>query len=127
MTVVRYIIAVAGLVAQVLFFVGLVFLLVDLNNLKYVMTPEMQEDSSLLVPYLRETLVSYYPVYGIGFIGAVVCYVVLYKKLIDRTWFVKSTRLLAWLWLPFVPVGTLVGIVLLGASKEAIEASTDTP
>ncbi len=85
----------------------------------------MEEDSSLLIPYIRETFVSYQPLLGVGVIGAIVSYVIYVKKIFRASWYLKGTRVVGWLWLPFVPIGTIIGIVLLGARKAAIESQSD--
>lgn len=100
-------------------------MLLDLFSLMNVMTPEMEEDSSLLVPYIRETLDSYRPALGIGVIGAVVSYIVYLKSDFRAAWYLRGTRILGWLWLPFIPIGTLIGIVLLGARRSAIESAAE--
>ena len=104
-----------------MFFLGLPFLVADLVGLRYVITPEMEQDSSLLVPFIRETIVSYQPLVGIGVIGAIVTYIVYYKYEYDAPWFLTATRVLGWLWMPFIPIGTLIGIVLLGARRSALD------
>ena len=100
-------------------------MLVDMFSLVYVMTPEMEEDTSLLIPYIRETVDSYRPALGVGVIGAVVSYIIYLKSDFRAPWYLKGTRTLGWLWLPFIPIGTLIGIVLLGARKSAIETAAD--
>ncbi|MGI9225459.1 MAG: hypothetical protein ACR2QX_13330 [Woeseiaceae bacterium] len=122
---IKSIIAAASLIAQATFFVGFVFLLVDLFNLTNIITPDMEEDSSLLVPYILETIASYQPLLGIGVIGAIVSYVIYFKKILRAPWYLTGTRVVGWLWLPVVPIGTVIGIVLLGARKAAIETRSD--
>jgi hypothetical protein len=117
-TRIRTVIAAASLIAQGVFFFGSVFLLADLFSLVNIITPKMEEDPSLLVPYIRETLVSYEPLIGIGVVGAIVTYAIYFNKACRARWFVKGTRVLGWLWLPFIPIGTVIGIVLLGASGD---------
>jgi hypothetical protein len=117
--------AAASLVAQAVFFVGFAWMLVDMFSLVNVMTPEMERDSSLLIPYIRETADSYRPALGIGVLGAIASYIIYFKSDFRKSWYLKGTRILGWLWLPFIPIGTLIGIVLLGARRSAIEAAAD--
>jgi hypothetical protein len=122
---IKSLIAAASLVAQVVYFVGFGWMLVDMFSLVNVVTPEMEEDSRLLVPYIRETFDSYRPALGIGIIGAVVSYMIYLKSDFRASWYLNGTRILGWLWLPFIPIGTLIGAVLLGARKSAIESAAE--
>ena len=115
-----------SLAAQLVFFLGLGFLVFDLASLVNIVTPEMHQDSSLLTPYIRETFESYGPTVGVGVLGAIATYVVYYKTTFRALWFLRGTRVLGWLWLPFIPVGTFIGIVLLGARRDAVESQSDT-
>lgn len=124
-TTIKPIVAALSLIAQAVFFIGYVFLLADLYGLTYIITPAMEEDPSLLAPYIRETIVSYQSVIGIGIVGAIVAVVIYQRKIYSADWFLAGTRVAGWLWLPFVPVGTIIGIVLLGARREAIEFRED--
>ena len=119
MNVARTILALASLTAEVLFFVGLVFLASDLWSLHYVVTPAMEDDPLLLTPYIEETVASYGPVYGIGLIGAIANFVLVSRAGFHARWFLKATRFIAWLWMPLLPIGTLIGVVLLGSAREA--------
>ena len=121
----KSLIAAASLIAQAVFFAGFGWMLVDMISLLNIVTPEMEEDSSLLVPYIRETLDSYHPFLGIGVIGAIASYVIYFKSDFRASWYLKGTRILGWLWLPFIPIGTLIGIVLLGARRSAIESTAE--
>lgn len=94
-------------------------------SLVNVVTPEMEQDSSLLVPYIRETFESYWPALGVGVIGAVVSCIVCLKSDFRASWYLRGTHILGWLWLPFIPIGTLIGIVLLGARKSALESTEE--
>ena len=123
--IIKSLIAAASLIAQVVFFIGFGWMLVDMYSLVHVMTPAMEEDSSLLVPYIRETFDSYRRVLGIGIVGAVVSYLIYLKSDFRASWYLKGTRILGWLWLPLIPIGTLIGVVLLGARKAAIEPVAD--
>ena len=94
-------------------------------SLVNVITPEIEKDSSLLLPYIRETAASYRPALGIGIIGSIVSLFVYLKTDFRAPWYLKGTQIIGWLWLPLVPVGTLIGIVLLGARKSALESAEE--
>lgn len=121
----RSLLAAASLIAQVVFFVGFAWMVVDIFSLVNVMTPEMKEDTSLLVPYIRETLYSYLSVLGVGIIGVTASCIIYLKSNFRASWYLKGTRILGWLWLLLLPVGTLLGLVLLGARKSAIQSAVD--
>ncbi len=114
------------LAAQGLFFVGFGFLLADLASLVNIITPEMEQDSTLLTPYIAETFKSYLPLLGVGIIGAVTDFILLSKVKYWASWFLKESRVIGWLWLLFVPIGTIIGVVLLGARREAIKTLAAT-
>ena len=116
--------AAASLAAQAVFFVGLAFATYDVISVVRVFGPQV-EDASMLVPYLRETLDSYQPTLASGIVGAIVGYAVLFKSGFRASWFLSGTRIVGWLWLPFVPIGTLIGIVLLGARRSALDAGDE--
>lgn len=114
-------VAAFSLAAQLIFFVGLGFLAFDLASLVNIVAPQMEQDPSHLTQYIRETFESYGPTIGTGLLGAVATYAVYLKSAFRATWFLRGTKILAWLWLPLIPIGTLIGIVLLGASREEVE------
>ena len=116
------ILAALSIATQSVFFVGFGFFIFDLFSLTYIITPEMEQDPSLLHPYIRETVNSYRFAFGIGILGSIATYLIYLKSNFREQWFLRCTRVLAWLWLPFIPIGTIIGIVLLGARKDAVES-----
>lgn len=119
MSAVKTVFAIACLVAELLFFIGIIFLISDLFGLRFVITPTMEDDLMLLAPYVRETLVSYAPVFCIGLLGVIANFVLVSRIEYRAAWFLKVTRVISWLWLPLIPIGTLVGIVLLRSTRHA--------
>lgn len=107
------IIAAASLVAQAAFFVGFGFLVADLLSLRNVVTPEMGEGSRVLVRYVQETVASYQAVLWTGFIGALAWYLIYLRQIFRARWYLTGTRVLGWMWLLLLPIGTGVGIVLI--------------
>lgn len=84
----------------------------------------MLEDSNSLIPFIEETFDSYRPALGIGVVGAIVSCVIYLKSEFRAPWYLRGTRILGWIWLPFLPVGTVIGIALLALRKSAIEDAT---
>lgn len=119
MSIIKTVFALASLTAEVLFFVGLAFLVSDLWSLQYIITPAMEDDPLLLTPYIEETVASYGPVYGVGLLGAIANFVLISRIRFHARWFLNGSRFIAWLWMPLLPVGTLIGVVLLGSAREA--------
>ncbi len=119
MNTVKAAFAVACVVAQVLFFIGILFLFWDLYGLRFVITPAMEKDLMLLAPYVKATVISYWPVYGVGLVAAIVHVVLVSRFEYRATWFLRVTRLVSWFWMPLIPIGTLVGVFLLGSAREA--------
>ncbi|MDJ0940837.1 MAG: hypothetical protein QNJ00_13835 [Woeseiaceae bacterium] len=50
---------------------------------------------------------------AIGLIGALLAYISLRQLPESPDWFRKTSRFFAWAWMPFVPLGTIVGIYML--------------
>ena len=119
MTAVKAAFAVACVVAQVLFFIGILFLFSDLYGLRFLITPAIEQSPMLLAPYVKETVISYWPVYGIGLVGAIANFLLVSRFEYRAAWFLKVTRIISWFWIPLIPIGTLAGIILLGAARKA--------
>jgi hypothetical protein len=111
MTKAMSIIAAASLLTQAAFFIGFGFLVSDVSGLRYVIAPDMREGS--LLPYIQETIASYQAVLWAGLVGAAVYGGIYFRKLVSARWFLTGARMLAWLWFLLIPVGTLVGVVLI--------------
>lgn len=114
---IKSVFALASLGAQTVYLVGFVFLLIDLYGLGYMMTPAMRESPTLLAPYILDTVFSYWSTIGIGMIGAMMAWALCSRGNYRKSWYLNGIRLFGYLWLPFVPVGTLIGVVLLHTHK----------
>lgn len=108
-----------SLVAQAVFFLGFVFMMRDVFTLPpELVTPD--SDPELVRNYIAETIQSYRQALGIGILGAIATWLIISRAELDDTAFLTTARVLAWLWLPFIPIGTLIGIVILGARRELL-------
>ncbi len=108
-----------SLLAQGVFFLGFVFMMRDLLTFPpELVTPE--SDPDLVRHYIAETFASYRQSLGIGILGAVATWLIISRAELDDDAFLTTARVLAWLWLPFIPIGTLIGIVILGARRELL-------
>lgn len=121
MSRVRGLLAASGLAAQIVFFVGIGFLLSDLYGLRNVVTSAMEDDPMLLAPFVEETVVSYNAVYVAGLLGALLIFVLITRARYHDSWFLWGTRISSWLWMPLIPIGTLIGVVLLRSARRAAE------
>jgi len=70
--------------------------------------------------YLVETFSSWQPWPFLGFVGALVSWLLILNGRCRDAWFLAISRVLAWIWLPVIPVGTLIGALVLIARTKAI-------
>ena len=83
-------------------------------------------DAEAVRQYLVETFASWQPWPIVGIVGAVLGASLILNGRCRDAWFLATSRVLAWLWLPLVPVGTLVGaLVLIARSRAARRAAPD--
>ncbi len=79
-------------------------------------------DKAVLKRLVLETVASYGPYIGIGIIGAISTWLLILKGRYRTAWYLKTTRVLAWMWMAFIPVGTALGVLVLSARSAAIES-----
>ena len=107
-------------------FVGLGFMLFDLFSLPDALFPDRDFTAEEIAPYLVETIDSYIPVLGVGIVGAIVAWLLILKGRYWATWFLNASRVFGWLWMPFIPVGTVLGALLLSSRAHAVESQDAT-
>ena len=120
MEAVKPIFAGASVAAQVVWFVGFCFLAWDLLSLPDAIFPGQDVSAEDLVPYVAETIHSYRFIVGVGIIGALAAWLLILKGRYRAPWFLSVSRVIGWLWMPLVPVGTALGVLLLSARTAAI-------
>ena len=110
---------VLALLAQLAAFVSIAYLISDLAGLPRVFFPAGDWTIALLLPHVLETTVSYWGAFLLGAAGATVAALLIFSSRLDARWFVVSCRVVGWLWIPLVPIGTVLGILLLRARRRA--------
>lgn len=78
-------------------------------------------DRAVLKRLILETIASYSFYIGAGIIAAILALLLILKGQYRATWYLRTSRVLAWIWLPFVPVGTLLGALVLSACSADID------
>ena len=115
-------VAVASVLAQVACFLAIAVSLIDTG----VFIKEMLDISADLIgsgdedvlrarfsAYWDEKYISYRPYVGIGVLGGISSWIVLRYLNFRDEWFLTATKILGWLWIPLIPIGTAVGILIL--------------
>ena len=117
------VLAVISLCTQVLSFVGIGFLLADLMVLPGVFFPDGDWSFAGLSPYAIETIVGYWPVFLLAAVGAMLSALLMVTAGYRGAWFLGICRVLGWLWLPLLPIGPVLGAILLRARIFALRGS----
>ena len=120
MAAVKPILAGASIAAQIIWFVGFWFLFFDLLSLPNAVFPGQDVSAEDLIPYMVETIDSYRPFLGVGIIGAITAWLLILKGRYWAPWFLSASRVVGWLWMPLIPVGTVLGVLLLSSRSAAI-------
>jgi len=117
----------ATLVAQIIGLLSLVFLVFDLATLPRSLVEQGASDNALINQYIYETVASYGAWLGAGMAAAIVTWLLILKRKYTASWFLRVSRVLAWSWLPLIPVGTIVGALVLSARAAAIADGESQP
>jgi len=119
--------AIASVITQVAGLLSIGFMVFDLATLPESLMAQAADDSALVNQYLYETVVSYAAWVGAGVVAAIVAWLLILKGEYRVTWFLRTSRVLAWSWMPFIPVGTIVGVLVLSARAAAIADEESQP
>ena len=119
------IIAAVSIIAQVAGFLAIGWMFYDLFTFPEALFESASGDTELIQQYIAETVLSYRPGLGVGALGAIASWLLILKGRFHSAWFMKTARVLAWVWMPLVPIGTVLGVLVLSARASALEESTD--
>lgn len=108
------------MVTQLVGLISVGFLVFDLATLPESLMAQAADDTAFVNPYIHETVASYGAWFGAGMVAAMVAWLLILKGAYRATWFLRVSRVLAWSWLPLIPVGTIVGLLVLRARTGAI-------
>jgi len=109
-----------SVLAQVIGLLSIVFLVVDIVTLPDSLIEQAAGETALVNQYLVETIESYRWWLPAGAVGGIVAWLLILKGRYRADWFLKTSRVLAWIWMPLIPAGTAIGVLVLSARAAAI-------
>lgn len=113
---------IAALLAQAMSFGTLAFMISDLIGLPAIFFPDGGWTTGELFPHVIETVVSYWAAFVPGAIGATAAALLMISGRLRSAWFLGLCRVAGWLWLPLLPIGPLLGLMLLRARAHALRS-----
>ena len=114
--------ALFSLFAQAIGFVGISYLIMDLLVLPRVFYPNGGWSVADLLPYALETAIGYWPILLLCAIGVVAAALLMVRVQFSAPWFLMVCRFLGWLWMLFLPIGPIFGVILLRARTHALSS-----
>ena len=120
MNAIKTTLAGASVITQIVGLLRIGFMVFDLATLPESLMAQAADDTALVDQYVFETVASYGAWIGAGLAAALVAWLLILRGKYTASWFLRVSRVLAWSWLPLVPVGTLVGVLVLRARAAAI-------
>ena len=127
MNAIKTALAGASVITQVVGLLSIGFMVFDLATLPESLMAQAADDTAPVNHYVFETVLSYGAWIGAGLAAAIVAWLLILKGKYTACWFLRVSRVLAWSWLPLVPVGTLVGVLVLRARAVAIADEESQP
>ena len=114
------------LAAQLLFFASLVAMLVEVFSLTVIAPDQPEPKVTDVQNQLAAIFDKYRKFFGIGVLGAIAHLIVLKKRAVREQWFLTFSRVFGWTWIPLIPIGTILGILMLGARQSELALQADT-
>jgi len=115
--------AVASVVAQIVGLFSFGYMMYDIFMLPATLIEQAGGDTARVQQYVLETALSYGAWIASGVIGAILTWLLILKDGYRATWFLATSRVIAWIWMPLFPIGTGLGLLVLRARAAAV---TDT-
>ena len=113
----KNVVAVIGTLLQMVYVFNLVDCVVSLARAPQLVERYAGEDPAMLSGLVSKALLGLAIGAAIGLVGVAIARPIL-RNLNDRpAWFVTVNRFFAWTWMVFVPIGTVIGIRILGWCK----------
>ncbi len=118
-------IAAICLAAQLVGLVAIYWMVFEFVTLPDELFRQFTADTQAIQRYVVETGASWQPLPFVGVVGAVAGWLVILNGRCRDAWFLATSRVIAWLWLPVIPVGTVIGVLVLFARRRAIRNQLD--
>ena len=116
-------VAAIAIAAQLVGFVAIYWMLFEFFTLPAELLQQFTADTESTRRYLVETFASWQPWPFVGLVGAVVAWLLILNGRCRDGWFLTASLVLACIWLPLIPIGTVVGAMVLFARAKAIRES----
>ncbi len=113
-------IAAISVAAQLVGLVAIYWMFYEFFTLPDELLQQFTADTKTIERYLAETFASWQPWPFVGFVGAVVGWLLIFNGRCRDAWFLAMSRVLALVWLPLIPVGTVIGVMVLFAHARAM-------
>ncbi len=121
----KQLVAAASVLAQLVGLVAVYWMLFEFFTLPAELMQQFTSDTESTQRYLVETIDSWQPWPFVGLVGAVLGGFLIFNGGCRDAWFLAVSRVLAWIWLPLIPVGTVIGALVLSAGAKAIREQED--
>ncbi len=105
--------------AQIVGLVAIYWMLFEFFTLPAELLQQFTANAETTQQYLAETIASWQPWPFVGLVGAVVAWLLILNGRCRDAWFLTTSLLLACIWLPLIPVGTVIGASVLFARARA--------
>ncbi len=114
------IVAAASMVAQIIGIAAFGWLVFEFLTLPDELLEQVISDPDFTKRFIAETVISYRPWLLAGYAAGFVGWLLIRNAWCRDAWFLAASRVLAWIWLPLIPIGTAIGALLLSARKKAL-------
>jgi len=111
------------ILAQAIGLLAFGWMMFEFMTLPAELLEQIVADREFAKSFVAETLESYRLWAFYGIVAAIGAWALIARGWYRASWFLASSRVLAFLWLPLVPVGTLLGLLILRARSRTIVAS----
>ena len=110
-----------SLITQATGFLAIGWMFYDLFTLPDALFEQAGDDTQVIVDAIVDTIASYRPITGAGIVAAFVTWLLILKGRYASSWFLVPARVFAWMWMPLIPVGTIVGVLVLSARSAVLK------
>lgn len=105
--------AAISLVLQLFYVLALLEAMTTTVKLIQIVSLYGKGDPKMMAGGISVMLVDLFAGAAIGLVGVAIAWWVLRDRKSRPLWFVTTSKVLAWAWIPFIPVGTVIGVLML--------------